>query len=345
MGFREREIDFQEADRRYAELKLQRDVGTISDEEFDAQRRQLMVQDEEGRWWAKSLKTGGWNYHDGNTWRRGTPPGYQPSPTPPAKSTPDRQSQFEQGEQSSSPRTSLPGAAPVQDQNGEKRRRGVPRGVAAGAGLLAVVLVVASISYWLLVPDGSDGVGPSSEETPGAEPGYTLFEHDSRALSVEVPSEWDERVVVDEEGEKGRSSWSSFLGEGESAGPSITAVNDLSAWRNGTSGHQGIYMVASKSLAQGYTDDELVTSGPNDYSSSCEAGTPQDVEWTPYSGKTLVWNDCGGDGSHIAITLALAPEGRECVLVAQIGGYFREAEKENLKHILETLKIDCSRID
>ncbi len=344
MDFREREIDFQEADRRYAELKRQRDVGTISDEEFDARRRQLMVKDEEGRWWAKSRKTGEWNYHDGNTWRRGTPPGYQPPQTMPAESVPDSRSQVQQVEQLPSSQSALPADVPIRDQNGEKRRKGVRLGVATGAGLL-VVLVVASVSFWLLVPDGSDDIGPSSEETPGAEPGYTLFEHDSRALSVEVPSEWNEHVVVDVEGEKGRSSWSSFLGEGESAGPSMTAVNDLSAWRSGTSGHQGIYMVASKKLAQGYTDDELVTSGPNDYSSSCEAGTPQDVEWTPYSGKTLVWDDCGGEGNHIAITLTLAPEGRECVLVAQIGGYFREEEKENLKHILNTLQIDCSRID
>jgi hypothetical protein len=77
MDFREDKIGFQEADRRYAELKRQRDSGTISDEEFDAQRQQLMVQDDEGRWWAKSRKTGEWNYHDGNAWVRGTPPGYQ----------------------------------------------------------------------------------------------------------------------------------------------------------------------------------------------------------------------------------------------------------------------------
>jgi hypothetical protein len=29
-------------------------------------------------------------------------------------------------------------------------------------------------------------------------------------------------------------------------------------------------MVASKALAQKYTDDELVALGPNDYSASCE---------------------------------------------------------------------------
>src|SRR5215217_1027894 len=77
MDFREREISFQEADRRYAELKRQRDAGTIGVEEFEARRQQLRVQDDEGRWWAKFGKSGEWYYRDGGTWVRGTPPGYQ----------------------------------------------------------------------------------------------------------------------------------------------------------------------------------------------------------------------------------------------------------------------------
>ena len=53
MDFRGREeTDFGEADCRYAELKRQRDAGTIFDEAFDAQRKQLMVKDDKGRWWA-----------------------------------------------------------------------------------------------------------------------------------------------------------------------------------------------------------------------------------------------------------------------------------------------------
>jgi hypothetical protein len=37
----------------------------------------MMVQDDEGRWWAKSRKTGDWHYYDNNSWIQGTPPGYQ----------------------------------------------------------------------------------------------------------------------------------------------------------------------------------------------------------------------------------------------------------------------------
>ncbi len=184
------------------------------------------------------------------------------------------------------------------------------------------------------------------EKASGPAPGYALFEHDTRALSVEVPSEWDERVVVDAEGEKGRASWSSFLDDGESAGPSMTAVNDISFWRNGTVGHQGIYMVASKKLAQRYTDDELFTAGPNDYSSSCEAGIPQDFDRPPYLGRIMVWENCGGDSDHIATVLSAAPEGRECVIVLQIGGYFQtQTDREYVQHVLDTFETDCGRID
>jgi uncharacterized membrane protein HdeD (DUF308 family) len=70
-------VDFQEADRRYAEIKRHQETGGLTQEEFDKQLEALMVQDEEGRWWAKSRTTGDWHYHDGTAWVKGKPPGYQ----------------------------------------------------------------------------------------------------------------------------------------------------------------------------------------------------------------------------------------------------------------------------
>lgn len=341
MDFRERTIDFREADRRYAELKSQLDAGTISTEEFDAQRQRLMVRDDEGRWWAKSRNTGAWNYHDGNGWVRGTPPDYgRPGTLPEEESKPDRRAQPEESERLSSPAT-RPGSAPSQDRNERKQARGGRRWLIIAVPLLAAA--VTGIILWMLIPGvalyGQGGI----EEPSGATPGYALLKHDSGALSVEVPTDWDERMVADQEGEKGRTSWSAFLGEGETAGPSMTAVNDLYSWRNGTPGHQGAYMVTSKQLAQEYTDDELVALGPNDYSSSCEASTVEDFERPPYSGKIQEWNNCGGSSDHAAITLSAAPEGRECVFLAQIGGLPR-VEEETVQHILSTFGTDCARI-
>src|SRR4051812_6852620 len=107
MNFEDREISFGEADRRYSELKRQFDAGIINTEEFDAQRRRLMVQDDEGHWWAKSRDSGEWSYHDGRAWVRATPPGYQTPRMPPAESAPDRPPRPEQGGRATSSQSVL----------------------------------------------------------------------------------------------------------------------------------------------------------------------------------------------------------------------------------------------
>ena len=121
MDSEERRIDFREADRRCAELKRQLDAGIISDEEFDAQRQRLMVQDDEGRWWAKSRETDEWFYRHESGWVQGTPPGYQPYQASPTDDTQEQQAQPEQNERSpSSP------AAREDDEHPRRRRPWVP---------------------------------------------------------------------------------------------------------------------------------------------------------------------------------------------------------------------------
>lgn len=78
MDFGKSKRSFEEVDYRYAQLKDQVDAGQITQEKFDEQLKRSMVQDDSGRWWAKSRKGGEWHYHDGRTWVRGTPPGYAP---------------------------------------------------------------------------------------------------------------------------------------------------------------------------------------------------------------------------------------------------------------------------
>jgi hypothetical protein len=165
MDFRGREEKFREADRRYAELKRQLDAGSISDEEFEAERQRLMVLNE-GHWWAKSRETGDWHYHDGSAWVRGTPPGYQPPPTDEAS---ERQSQLKQGEGMPSSQTTPTDSLSTHDRNGREQRRGVLRWSTLAAGLVGVGIVI-----WLLVPYVAPHVqgeieGPSSEEVPAPE--------------------------------------------------------------------------------------------------------------------------------------------------------------------------------
>ena len=51
-------MDFQEADHRYVDIKRSYESGGLTQEELDEQLEQLMVQGEEGRWWAKSRSAG-----------------------------------------------------------------------------------------------------------------------------------------------------------------------------------------------------------------------------------------------------------------------------------------------
>jgi hypothetical protein len=70
-------VDFQEADRRYAEIKRRHEPGELTQEEFDEELKELMVQDEEARRWVKSRTTGDWYYHNSTARVKGTPPAHQ----------------------------------------------------------------------------------------------------------------------------------------------------------------------------------------------------------------------------------------------------------------------------
>lgn len=132
MDFRQ-QTDFQQVDRRYTDLERQRAAGRIGEEDFEAQRQQLTVLDNEGRWWSKSPEGGHWQYHDGSAWIRGTPPSDQ-------EATPE------------------PMAGRTREQTpaeGRKKRRAWP-------WVAAIVLVgLAGIGFlaWSFLPLGNLGVG------------------------------------------------------------------------------------------------------------------------------------------------------------------------------------------
>jgi hypothetical protein len=216
-----------------------------------------------------------------------------------------------------------------------------------GLTVVAVLLLVGSAcASSEQEQDQGAGQSTTNEEAPTAEatgsdlsellndPAYKIVTDGTGALSVEVPSGWE---VMTGEDSEAPSSWSSF-GD-ENVGSSITASTDLDTWHT-TSGVPGVYVVASKDLAQRYTDDELVVSGPNDFSASCERGSRQDFDRHPYSGRMQAWKNCAGNGEADLVTLAAAPEDRECVVVLQIGMY-GEADVEAGQRILDTFETDC----
>src|SRR5215212_4513958 len=174
MDFSEQQpTTFEEAERRYVELKRRHDAGEIDEEHFDTERRRLMVQDDEGKWWAKSRKSGEWNYHDGSGWVAGSPPGYQPPRASPIESMPSRKPQPEQSEQLLSSQAAL-----FNTLFRRKRRREAPRrrNIAAGLTVLAVLVGIGLIA--------EAGVMIVKDLNPTLT--YALVKDDSGKLSVEV---------------------------------------------------------------------------------------------------------------------------------------------------------------
>jgi hypothetical protein len=176
--FEDQGVDFREVDRVYLELKQRQESGGLTQEEFDEQLKQLMVQDEEGRWWVKSRKTGEWHYYAGTTWIKDTPPGYEPiqggpSTTPPQAPT--------------SPRTILPSwLVPVASV-----------GLVAFVGLVIIVIAIARNT-------GGDsdqahgGGGSASNPTP---PSIDLpFSDDFSNTSSAWPQEKDEGIYYKDGG-------------------------------------------------------------------------------------------------------------------------------------------------
>jgi len=334
-----------------------------------------MVQDAEGRWWAKHRETGAWHYYDGSTWVRGTPPGYQ-----------------EETEERPTQASSSPGS--VATEREEKRRGALPWVLAAG--LVGVVALIAIVVYlWAgnvggaetaEVPNvvgksrsdaeeilksagfevetetresSEEDAGKAIEQSPsGGEeeqgstvaitigegpkpaPGYKLVRDPTESLMVEVPTSWESERGEASEKQAGLGTWSYYAGEYITS--SITTASSLDTW-NSTGASSGAYLVASRTLAQKYTDYQLIHSLLYaNKATNCTAGPYQDYDRPPYSGKIQTWYDCGEDVAT-TYTVAAAPESRECVVVfdARISD---EADRKAIEHLIDTFEVDCGGI-
>jgi len=180
----------------------------------------------------------------------------------------------------------------------------------------------------LLEEDGGEG---------GAAGGYAVVTDGAGALRLEVPLGWDHATGEESETGEGGRNWSDFAGEGHKA--SITAAPNLDDWET-AGGVPGVYAVASKALAQGYTDEQLVASGPFDLS-PCEPGARSDFVRGPYAGRMQAWHNCEVGAAATFLTLSAAPEGRECVVLMQLAMY-GEADVEVGQHILDALEVECA---
>jgi len=87
-------MNFAEVEREVAKLRQDLATGRLTDEQFKARLRELMVQDEHGDWWMVGYESGQWHRHDGTDWVRADPPGHvvqKPPPPPTTLPKPTRQ--------------------------------------------------------------------------------------------------------------------------------------------------------------------------------------------------------------------------------------------------------------
>jgi len=82
-------MNFAEVEREVARLRQGMAAGRLTEEQFKARLRELMVLDEHGGWWMVGYETGEWYRHDGTDWVRADPPGrVVPEATPPPTALP-----------------------------------------------------------------------------------------------------------------------------------------------------------------------------------------------------------------------------------------------------------------
>jgi hypothetical protein len=181
-----------------------------------------------------------------------------------------------------------------------------------------------------------------AEEASGPAPGYNLVQTPDGSLSAEVPQSWGVETGENSEKGGGTGTWSYYAGVYISS--SITTAPNLDAWYGGEGGSTGAYFVASRSLAQDHNDYELTHSlfNANKEEICASAGPYENYQRPPYTVNRQIWYGCGADGATV-YTVAIAPEGRECVAVlnarVQDG-----ADQGQIQHLVNSVEVDCARV-
>jgi hypothetical protein len=74
-------MDFAGVEAEFGRLKAQFERGALNEAEFKAKLEELMIEDEQGRWWILGYETGQWYVHDGEKWVQQDPPRATPGPS------------------------------------------------------------------------------------------------------------------------------------------------------------------------------------------------------------------------------------------------------------------------
>jgi hypothetical protein len=144
------------------------------------------------------------------------------------------------------------------------------------------------------------------------------------------------------------TNWSTFLGEEIIS--SLTAAPDIEGYQTGGDLVSGTYIVASRTLAQSFTEEEAITNALHNASYSLfpnlddngEAGPLEDLKHPHLSGKMQAWRDCRG--LRITNFLAAAtPDGRDCMVFVHVK-MAGKADQDVKDHIFDSVDVDCEGV-
>lgn len=146
-------MDFEQVEAEYRKLKAQYDAGQLSEDELRNRVTQLMVEDDQGRWWSIGYETGQWYYHDGENWTPGTPPASAPILPPAEPVQPDTSPAGPE-----KPEPVVPAAQPSHDGSGKRS----PLLIWIAGGILIVAVLAVLIPR---ISGGRSDTGPIAQVT------------------------------------------------------------------------------------------------------------------------------------------------------------------------------------
>lgn len=171
---------------------------------------------------------------------------------------------------------------------------------------------------------GSTGAGTGSEP---AYADYKTVTDDSKAIAMDVPSQWDDVSGI---------AWTR---DKVQVGVSILASPNIEGWYDSWS-VPGAFFGASRDLAASLTPAQYLASDVQDFSDDCTDGGLKDYEDPLYSGAYHLWTECGADDA-VFIDLAVTPSDGALLLVVQITAVERQ-DLDALDRILDTFQVTGS---
>jgi hypothetical protein len=151
---------FAEAERHYAALRARHEAGELDEATFHDEVRKLLIADGHGGHWMVGTDGGDWFWYDGRAWVRRDPPPATAEQPPPPVGVPASPAAAAASIPTSipTPLTSVaaparppppPEAAPSVATAVPTARPSPQRWVAASLGVLAVVVILAAVVWWL----------------------------------------------------------------------------------------------------------------------------------------------------------------------------------------------------